>query len=114
MRFENSTLSCFTKMKILNVYKLRDYQVAVFVYQCLNRYSPECFWEIFKSNSFYHCYETRPSSEIVSEARSTQRGSLFPRFAEPHLWNSLAEGIKVTVNISQFKSEFKRYLLGSC
>ena len=32
VRFENSTLSCFTKMKILNVYKLRDYQVAVFVY----------------------------------------------------------------------------------
>jgi hypothetical protein len=98
-RLENSTLSCFTKMKILNVYKLRDCQVTVFVYQCLNRYSPEC-WEIFKSNSFYHCYETRYSSGIVSEARSTQRGSLFLLFVGTQLWNSLPEGIKGADNFN--------------
>ena len=28
---------------LLNLRKLREYQQAIFIYQCLNPYSPQCF-----------------------------------------------------------------------
>ena len=59
VRFEDSTLSWFIKLKIINVYRLKYYKLANFAYECLNCYSLECFGDFFESNSFYDCYETR-------------------------------------------------------
>lgn len=112
IQFENSTLNCFTSLKILNIYQLRDYQLAIFIYQCLNKCSPEVFWEIFKANSSYHCYETRNANDLASELRNTQRAAFLPRFAGPGVWNSLPDAIRQVDNVSQLKSRLKRYLLG--
>ena len=80
--------------------------------QCLNKCSPEVFWEIFKANSSYHCYETRNANDLASELRNTQRAAFLPRFAGPGVWNSLPDAIRQVDNVSQLKSRLKRYLLG--
>ena len=50
---------------------------------------------------------------LVYECRSSQRASFSPRFAGPVVWNSLPMSIRLSENVSQFKSRLKNQLLGT-
>ena len=47
--FQNcqNTTGCFRKNDILNIGELRDYQLAIFVFQSVNKVSPEYFYDFF-------------------------------------------------------------------
>ena len=96
---------------IFNVSQLHDYQLAIFVFQSIYGLSPEIFRQMFIRNSSYHSYETRNMDDLVYECRSSQRGSFGPKFAGPVVWNSLPLSIRLSENVSQFKSRLKNHLL---
>jgi len=108
---ENDTVNCYRKLMIFNVSQLHDYQLAIFVFQSIYGLSPEIFRQMFIRNSSYHSYETRNMDDLVYECRSSQRGSFGPKFAGPVVWNSLPMSIRLSENVSQFKSRLKNHLL---
>ena len=48
----------FWQMKTTYYHKLHDYQLAIIVFQSVNKVRPEYFYDFFKTNSFYHPYFT--------------------------------------------------------
>ena len=43
----NNTVACFRKLKVMDVGQVRDYQAAVFTYQCLHEVCPSVFLDLF-------------------------------------------------------------------
>ncbi|XP_065556378.1 uncharacterized protein LOC136024826 isoform X2 [Artemia franciscana] len=74
--------------------------------------SPEIFCQKFAKNSSCHSYETRNMDDLVYEYRNSQRGSFGHRFAGPEVRNSLPMSIRLSENVSQFKSRLKNHFLG--
>ena len=65
--FQNcqNTAECFRKNDILNIGELRDYKLAIIVFQSVNKVSPEYFYDFLKTNSFYHPYFTQNSGLFI-------------------------------------------------
>jgi hypothetical protein len=43
----NITIACFRKLKVMDVEQVRNYQAAVFTYQCLHEVCPMVFLDFF-------------------------------------------------------------------
>ena len=108
---QNVTNNCYKKLMILNVSQLHDYQIAIFVFQPIYGLSPKFFRQTFTRNSSYHISETRNMDDFVYECRNSQKGSFSPRFDGPIVWKSLPMSIRLSENVSQFKSRLENHLL---
>ena len=105
----DSTESLFRKFKILKVGEIRDYQIGVFVFQCLNGLAPDFFMNIFKPNSFYHDYSTRSADSLASEPRNTTRASQVTRHMGPSVWNSFPDSVRQAESVPQLKTRIKNH-----
>ena len=103
-----STAQSYKKFGILNVGQQRDYQLSVFVYQCLNMLSPEYFWNVFSRNSLYHEYSKRNVDHLVSEIRHSTRSSFALRNIGVSVWNGLPDSIRAADNLVAFKKKLKK------
>ena len=106
-----STAQSYKKFGILNVGQQRDYQLSVFVYQCLNMLSPEYFWNVFSRNSLYHEYSTRNVDHLVSEIRHSTRSSFALRNIGVSVWNGLPDSIRAADNLVSFKKKLKNFFV---
>ena len=56
-------------VRFWQVYKLKEYKLAISIYPCVNPYSPKCFKEIFRPSSLSCCYEITNFWWVMSESR---------------------------------------------
>ena len=70
-----NTVSIYKKFDILDVWKIRDMQIGILVYQCLHNLGPDIFNDFFSLGSSYHDYDTRNSNILVHEFRNTSRSA---------------------------------------
>ena len=64
---------CFKSLRLLNVGQIRDYQAAIFVYNCVNNLVPQIFKEFYRFNSDFHDYDTRSCDNLVVELKNSVR-----------------------------------------
>ena len=56
-------------LNLFNVGQLRDYQAAVFIFQCHHNLVPGVFRDSYRSNSDIHEYDMRNSNKLVTEVK---------------------------------------------
>ena len=108
----HDTCACFTSLKLLNVGQIRDYQAAVFVFQCMNGLAPDVFKSFYQTNSDLHNYGTRHSSDIVVDLRHGTRSSFSIKHLGTSVGNELPVSIRAAEHVPQFKKKLKDYFLG--
>ena len=108
----HDTCACFRSLKLLNVGQIRDYQAAVFVFQCKNGLTPDVFKNFYQINSDLHNYGTRQSDNIVVDLRRGTRSSFSMKHLGPSVWNELPLIIRAAEHVPQFKKNLKDYFLG--
>ena len=91
--------------------QLRDYQAAVFVFQCVHNLVPSIFRDIYRANCDIHAYDTRNSENLVVELRSSARSGFRLQFLGTAVWNSLPVSIRAAEHLLDFKRKVKEYLL---
>ena len=101
----------FCHLKILNIYDLFEFQVALFMYQCYHGLLPSSLLEYFNLNQTIHKYQTRNASNFHFQQIRTAlfRNSVF--FKGPKIWNSTPTLIKQSPTLNCFKRRYKQYLL---
>ena len=100
----NDTVSCFKKLRVLNIGQIRDYQAAVFAYRCCNDVCPPIFASFFfRVNHSLHGYETREADEFIVEYRDTTRAAFGIGYLAPAIWNDIPAGIREAEHIGSFK-----------
>ena len=112
MKVFNDTETCYRKLNVMNVVQLRDYQAAIFVYQCGNDICLDIFPHFYKSNNFLHEYSTRNVDNFVIEHRQSTRAGSLICYLGPSVWNVLLARIMASALLQQFKKRLKQYLLG--
>ena len=105
------TCACFTSLKLLNVGQIRDYQAAVFVFQCMNVLAPDVFKSSYQINSDVHNYGTSHSSDIVVDLRHGNQSSFSMKHLGPSICNELPVSIRTSEHVTQFKKNLKDYFL---
>lgn len=107
----NDTSACFKSLNLLNVGQLRDYQAAVFVFQCVHNLVPSVFRDTYRANSDIHEYDTRNSDKLVIELKSSTRSGFRLQFLGTAVWNSLPVSIRAAEHLLEFKRKLKEYLI---
>ena len=74
---------------------------------------PSIFNNMFKTNSFYHSYETRNKSNYHYPFVRTSLTQHTLRFQGIHDWNSLPYNLKSSSTLSKFKYSCKQFLFKS-
>ena len=69
----------FKKSKLMDVFKIQNYQVAIFSYKCLDRLLTPAFQNLFTFNRDRHDHNTRKADNLTHEFRSTHRASFVIR-----------------------------------
>lgn len=108
----NNTVACFRKLKVMDVGQVRDYQAAVFTYQCLHEVCPLVFLDFFRQNNDLHDYDTRNATNLVTEYKSGRRTGFQIKHLGQEVWNSLPDSVKAAEHQQLFKKRVKNFLLG--
>jgi hypothetical protein len=107
------TKPIFTALKILSIAKLNDFQVACFMFLCINRLLPNLFHAMFRENSDIHHHNTRIkyNLHIIRHRLNLRQHTV--RIFGPRLWNTLPADVRCTPSIYAFKKHCKHLLLSS-
>ena len=107
------TKPLFYQLKILNIFDICNYHIAVFMYLCHNELLPCAIQNYFKLNSSIHKYATRNASNyhLPKIRTSVMKRSIL--FDGPKLWNSIPVTIRNCRSLQTFKQKYKMYLIES-
>ena len=104
----------FEGVKTLSLHDLHSVNLAMFMYNYVNKFLPSSFSNFINVNSDFHNHYTRtrgfyrpPSSRLALTERKSVKvhGSL--------LWNSLSNSLKMSRSLYSFKRQLKKELLNS-
>ena len=82
----------FKDLELLKLSDIRSLQLILFVYDCVNHMTPDCFSDYFKHVSDVHSICTRQAirDDLFLEMRHTvQYGIRFVQYFGAKLWNSI-------------------------
>ena len=96
----------FKSLKILKIFELNTYLTAVFMYSYNDEKLPAFFDNFFQTNESIHSYNTRSSSKVHIEFRTTNYG----KFKGAITWNSLPIKIRNICSFNTFKTKLKEYV----
>ena len=105
------TLPIFHQLKLLNVYDINYFNIASFMFMCLNGLLPPYITAKFSLNNSIHNYMTRTASNFhLPQIRTNvSKNSIF--FRGPILWNNIPINIKNSPSLNSFKKHFKSHLV---
>ena len=111
--FYAHTQILFYDLKILNLFNLNIYNIAIFMYLCSKNKIPIRISTEFHLNSTIHSYSTRNSANFhVPTIRTCiSKNSIF--FLGPIVWKSLPSSIRASPSLQCFKRRLKLHLFGS-
>ena len=108
-----SSAPLFYDLKCLPVFDLIKLNNLVFMFKFHKQELPSIFNNMFKTNSFYHSYETRNKSNYHYPFVRTSLTQHTLRFQGIHDWNSLPYNLKSSSTLSKFKYSCKQFLFKS-
>jgi len=107
------TAPSFSCLNILNIYKLYEFQCAIFMYMCHKNVLPGSLLMYFDVNSTVHNYETRSANNYRLPLIRTNAFQKSIFFKGPKIWNEIPNDIKSSLSLNVFKKNYKHPLLGN-
>ena len=109
---EVHTEMLFTKYNILNVYRLFQYMLAVFMFKHHRKKLPQVCSNLFTSNEEIHNYNTRQKTWLHVPVSTSTAHMKTVRFMGVKLWNKLSsKNIELKCSIFTFKRHLKKHLM---
>ena len=108
------SLPIFKDLKLLKLSDIFELRLLTFVFDSVNKTSPECFHNFFVFNSSVHLYCTRQASQgdlYLTRQNSLQYGLKSLRYLGAKLWNTLPAELRNAPSKISFKAKLKTYLL---
>ena len=108
------SLPIFKDLKLLKLSDIFELRLLTFVFDSVNKTSPECFHNFFVFNSSVHQYCTRQASQrdlYLTRQNSLQYGLKSLRYLGAKLWNTLPAELRNAPSKISFKAKLKTYLL---
>ena len=107
------TNDLFSKLKVLNIYKLHSYFVGSFMFSYMNNMVPKPFRDFFTLNSNINHYVTRNSNKFYIPNYRYNFSRAMIKYKGPVLWNSIPDNVKCSPSMHLFKQRYKFYLINS-
>ena len=111
-----SSVPLFDALQILKLNDIFKFQVASFVYECLNNLAPIYFSDYFVSIHSVHnigTWQSKKGDLFALRCNTTQYGLRSIHYLGVCLWNSLPIEIRESPSLSIFKKKLKDILLAS-
>ena len=108
------SLPIFKDLKLLKLSDIFELRLLTFVFDSVNKTSPECFHNFFVFNSSVHQYCTRQASQgdlYLTRQNSLQYGLKSLRYLGAKLWNTLPAELRNAPSKISFKAKLKTYFL---
>ena len=104
------SLPIFSSLKLLTLYQLYTFQVALFMYRFSIGDMPTVFNDMFVRNEAFHNYPTRSSSHFSFPLFSSDSIRRSIRYQGVKIWNDIIININIDCSIYCFKNRVKDYL----
>ena len=101
----------FTELKLLNIFDMNDFNIAVFMFLVFNKIIPSSLSKIFKFNTDFYLYNMRKPLDFHLPFERTNVGINSIFFKGPKIWNEIPDEIKLSVSLNTFKRLYKKNLL---
>ena len=111
--YNHSSKPLFDNLKILNVYQINYYTIAMLMRQFSNNQLPNSLKNIFRTNEQVHSHNTRSNKKLHKPCIKTNLKKLSISFKGVDIYNSLPSDLKNTQCKSTFKRKLKNYILSS-
>ena len=114
--FENFTshsTPIFSDLKILKLHDLFQLKLLTFVYESVNKISPTCFHNFFKSVASVHQYGTRQAGKddiFLTQKNTNQYGLRSIHYHGSKCWNDIPVDIKRSPSANIFRQRLKAFL----
>ena len=109
-KYKENSKPLFLSLKILNIYELNIYLMALFMYSYFNENLPSYFNNYFKLNEMIHSHNTRTASNLFIDYKRTNYGKFSLKFRGAQIWNKLPKDLKLSKSYRQFKQSSKVYV----
>ena len=98
----------FKQLKLLTIFELNEYNIAIFMFLCSKGAIPERLSKHFIKNSLIHSYGTRQASYYHTPQVRTNisKNSIF--FRGPEIWNNLDISIRESPSLNTFKRRLRQ------
>ena len=94
-KFNEKSRPLFLSLKILSIYELNIYLIALFMYSYFDKNLPSYFNNYFKLNDAIRSHNTRTASKIFIDYKRTNYGKFSLKFREAQIWNKLPKDLKI-------------------
>ena len=106
------TQPIFHALNILNIYKIYEFKVALFMYKMEMQLLPSLFSDMFVKNSDVHNYPTRYAHNLrVTCKHKTKLSEQSIGTAAISIWNHISVNLDTNCSICTFKYKLKKYLI---
>ena len=110
-KFKEHTGPIFSKLKLLRLSELYEYNIVLFMYKYINDMLPPIFNNIFILNSDIHQYTTRQSEKFRVPKGKLSMSKRLIKYKGVLFWNNISDNIEYHHGIFTFKKQLKNYLL---
>ena len=86
-KYKDKSRPLFLSLKILKIYELNIYLMALFMYSYFNDNLPSYYTNYFRLNEKLHSYNTRAALNIYIDYKRTNYGKLSLKFRGTQIWN---------------------------
>ena len=100
----------FQSLKILDIYELYMYLIAVFMYSYFSNNLPKHFHIYFISNKNIHSHDTRSASNVFIDYKRTNYANFSLKHGGAQIWNNLSIELKSLQSSNSFKRNTKIYV----
>ena len=111
--YNHSSKPLFDNLKILNVYQVNYYTIAILVRKFSNNQSPISLKNIFRTNEKVHNHNTRSNKKLHKLCVKTNLRKLSITFEGVDIYNSLPSDLKNIQCKSTFKQKLENYVLAN-
>ena len=106
------TQPIFHALNILNIYKIYEFKVSLFMYKMEMQLFPSLFSDMFVKNSDVHNYPTRHAHNLRAiRKHKTKVSEQSIRTAAISIWNHISVNLDTNCSICTFKYKPKKFLL---
>ena len=92
--YNEHTKPIFTSLKVMDIYELNKYFIAIFMYTYFNDKLPLNFKDYFSRNENIHSYNTRSASKVHIGYQRINYRNFSIKYRGAETWNSLPERLK--------------------
>ena len=101
----------FIQLKIMNIFDLYKFRLALFMYSCYHKLLPLSLCRYFLPNSAIHSYSTRFKDDLHMPKVRIALSQKSLHYAGPRLWNALPPALKLCRSINIFKRSYRKILM---